>query len=121
MCVGIQSIAVTGSVDQHGRVQAIGGVNEKIEGFFDLVRSASTHDGRHGVLIPRANLPHLMLRDDVVAAAVAGRFSVWAIDTIEEGLAVLSGSSAADVLAAVQQRVDALAEAAWHRHAVDRH
>jgi len=111
-----QDIAVTGSVDQHGRVQAVGGVNEKVEGFFDLVRATSTLDGRHGVLIPRTTLPQLMLRDDVVRAAEEGRFSVWAVDTIEQGLAVLTGRPAEEVLAAVQERVDELAETARRHH-----
>ena len=71
-----QSLAVTGSVDQHGRVQAIGGVNEKIEGFFDLCNARGL-TGDQGVLIPAANVKHLMLRQDVVDAVAAGKFHVY--------------------------------------------
>jgi predicted ATP-dependent protease len=85
-----QRIAVTGSVNQHGAVQAIGGVNEKIEGFFDVLR-ARGHEG--AVLIPKANVRHLMLRDDVIAAVRAGRFSVIAVETVEQAMAWLTASS----------------------------
>lgn len=85
-----QSIAVTGSVNQHGAVQAIGGVNEKIEGFFDLCRARGL-TGRQGVLIPSSNVRHLMLRPDLVAAVRAGQFHVWAVATIDEGMALLTG------------------------------
>jgi len=85
-----QSLAVTGSVNQHGEVQAIGGVNEKIEGFFDLcARRGLT--GEQGVLIPKSNVPHLMLRSDVVSAAEAGRFRVFPVATIDEGIELLTG------------------------------
>jgi lon-related putative ATP-dependent protease len=84
-----QSLAVTGSVNQHGEIQAIGGVNEKIEGFFDLCRRRGL-TGRQGVLIPRSNLPHLMLRDDVVEAAERGEFSVFAAATIDDAVEVLT-------------------------------
>ncbi len=70
-----QDLAVTGSVNQHGEVQAIGGVNEKIEGFFDIC-AARGLTGTQGVLIPQANVQHLMLREDVVEACAAGRFAV---------------------------------------------
>ncbi|MGE3915013.1 MAG: Lon protease family protein, partial [Hyphomicrobiaceae bacterium] len=72
-----QSFAVTGSVNQHGQVQAIGGVNEKIEGFFDVCRGRGLN-GRQGVLIPKANVQHLMLREDVVEAAREGKFAIHA-------------------------------------------
>ena len=85
-----QSFAVTGSVDQRGEVQAIGGVNEKIEGFFDLC-AARGLTGTQGVLIPRANVKHLMLRHDVVEAVAAGRFAVYPIATVDEGIEVLTG------------------------------
>jgi predicted ATP-dependent protease len=88
-----QSLAVTGSVNQFGEVQAIGGVNEKIEGFFDLC-CARGLDGTHGVLIPRANIVHLMLRPDIVEAAEAGRFSVYAVSSVDEGIALLTGCEA---------------------------
>jgi lon-related putative ATP-dependent protease len=88
-----QSIAVTGSVNQWGDVQAIGGVNEKIEGFFDLCRSRGL-TGDQGVMIPKANVQHLMLREDVVAAVEAGQFSVWAVEHINEGIELLTGVKA---------------------------
>ncbi len=84
-----QNLAVTGSVNQFGQVQAIGGVNEKIEGFFDLC--ADRLDGSHGVVIPRANVRHLMLRPEVVAAAAAGKFHIYAAATVDEAIAVLTG------------------------------
>ncbi len=88
-----QSYAVTGSVNQLGQVQAIGGVNEKIEGFFDICQARGL-TGEQGVLIPEANLKHLMLRQDVVVAAEAGRFAVYPVATIEEGIELLTGMPA---------------------------
>jgi predicted ATP-dependent protease len=88
-----QDLAVTGSVNQHGEVQAIGGVNEKIEGFFDICRARGL-TGTQGVLIPEANVQHLMLREDVIDACGAGRFAVFPIATIDEGLALLTGLAA---------------------------
>jgi lon-related putative ATP-dependent protease len=85
-----QSLAVTGSVNQWGQVQAIGGVNEKIEGFFDLC-SARGLTGEQGVLIPAANVKHLMLRQDVVDAVATKRFAVYAIATIDDGIEALTG------------------------------
>ena len=91
-----QSLAVTGSVDQMGRVQAIGGVNEKIEGFFDVcVRRGLS--GEQGVLIPASNVKHLMLRDDVVAAAQEGTFHIYPVDTIDQGIEILTGIEAGRV------------------------
>jgi predicted ATP-dependent protease len=85
-----QNFAVTGSVDQMGNVQAIGGVNEKIEGFFDIC-SARGLTGMQGVLIPAANVKHLMLRRDVLAATKAKRFHIYPISTIDQGIARLTG------------------------------
>jgi lon-related putative ATP-dependent protease len=85
-----QSVAVTGSVNQHGQIQPIGGVNEKIEGFFDLCRERGL-DGEQGVIIPASNGKHLMLRPDVVEAVEEGRFHVWAIHTAAEGMELLAG------------------------------
>ncbi|AOS84479.1 ATP-dependent protease [Chlorobaculum limnaeum] len=85
-----QWLAVTGSVNQHGQVQAIGGVNEKIEGFFDLCRERGL-DGRHGVLIPASNVKHLMLRKDIVRAVEEGLFSIWPVTHIDEGIEILTG------------------------------
>lgn len=85
-----QSFAVTGSVNQFGQVQAIGGVNEKIEGFFDICNARGL-TGSQGVLIPAANVKHLMLREDVVQAAEAGQFFIYPISTIDEGIELLTG------------------------------
>lgn len=90
-----QSFAVTGSVNQRGEVQAIGGVNEKIEGFFDLCVARGL-DGSHGVLIPKANEQHLMLRAKVVDAVAAGKFHVFSVATIDEGIELLSGQVAGE-------------------------
>ena len=88
-----QSLAVTGSVNQFGQVQAIGGVNEKIEGFFDLCKTNGLNGG-NGVLIPASNATHLMLRDDVIEAAAAGTFHVYPIKTIDQGIELLTGKPA---------------------------
>jgi predicted ATP-dependent protease len=85
-----QSLAVTGSVNQHGQIQAIGGVNEKIEGFFDVC-SLRGLTGEQGVLIPQSNVKHLMLRSDVVEAVAAGQFNIYPVSTIDEGLELLTG------------------------------
>ena len=85
-----QARAVTGAVDQFGRVQAIGAVNEKIEGYYDLC-SVRGLTGEQGVIIPAANVAHLMLRQDVVDAAAAGRFHVWAVETVDEAMELLTG------------------------------
>jgi lon-related putative ATP-dependent protease len=88
-----QGFAVTGSVNQWGEVQAIGGVNEKIEGFFDVCRAKGL-TGDQGVLVPRANVQHLMLRDDVVAAVKEGRFGIHGVSTIDHGIEILTGIAA---------------------------
>jgi len=90
-----QNVAVTGSMDQSGAVQPVGGVNEKIEGFFDLCRLRGL-DGTHGVIIPRRNAVNLMLRQDVVEAARAGLFRVYAVDRVEEGFEILFGMPAGE-------------------------
>ena len=90
-----QGIAVTGSVNQRGQVQAIGGVNYKIEGFFDVC-AARGLTGEQGVMIPRSNVQHLMLRRDVVEAVAAGKFNVWAVDHVDEGIAILTGVPAGE-------------------------
>jgi lon-related putative ATP-dependent protease len=87
-----QGLAVTGSLNQHGEVQPVGGVNEKIEGFFELCQARGL-TGSQGVLIPRANAKHLMLAKAVVAAVAAGRFGIYALDTVDDGLALLTGLS----------------------------
>jgi lon-related putative ATP-dependent protease len=88
-----QGVAITGSINQHGAIQPIGGANEKIEGFFDVCASRGFTKG-NGVIIPKANLMNLMLRDDVVAAARDGRFAVWAVETVDEAIEVLTGMKA---------------------------
>ena len=85
-----QAIAITGSMNQHGQAQPIGGVNEKIEGFFDVC-FAHGLTGEQGVIIPSSNARHLMLRQDVVAAVAAGKFHVWTVASVDEALAVLLG------------------------------
>jgi predicted ATP-dependent protease len=90
-----QSIAVTGSVNQLGQVQAIGGVNEKIEGFFDTCR-AKGFNGIQGVIIPASNRKHLMLRKDVIDAVSEGRFHVYAVENIDQGMEILSGMPAGE-------------------------
>ena len=85
-----QGIAVTGSVNQHGEVQAIGGVNEKIEGFFEICKARSL-TGEQGVLIPPANVKNLMLKPEVVEAAEQGKFSIYAVETIDQGIEILTG------------------------------
>ncbi|MGA9411857.1 MAG: AAA family ATPase [Roseobacter sp.] len=88
-----QGLAVTGSVNQNGEVQAIGGVNEKIEGFFDICADRGL-TGKQGVLIPHANISHLMVRPDIVKAVAAGTFRVIPIKTINQGIQALTGISA---------------------------
>lgn len=88
-----QSIAVTGSINQNGEVQAIGGVNEKIEGFFDVCRERGL-TGKQGVIIPKANQRNLMLRHDVVEAVEKGKFTVYAVETVDDALEVLMGYTA---------------------------
>ncbi|MGE0057931.1 MAG: AAA family ATPase [Dehalococcoidia bacterium] len=86
-----QSLAITGSMDQRGRVQAVGGLNQKIEGFFDVC-SLQKLTGEQGVIIPASNVQHLMLREDVVEAVRQGRFHLYEVSTIDEALALLSGT-----------------------------
>jgi lon-related putative ATP-dependent protease len=90
-----QSLAVTGSVNQHGRVQAIGGVNEKIEGFFDICNARGL-TGEQGVLIPESNVKNLMLRKDVVDAVAEGKFQVYPVMTIDQGIEILTGMPAGE-------------------------
>jgi predicted ATP-dependent protease len=85
-----QDIAVTGSMNQRGDIQAIGGVNEKIEGFFDTCRIAGL-TGTQGVMIPHANVEDLMLREDVIEAVKDGKFHIWPVARVEEGVELLTG------------------------------
>lgn len=85
-----QSFAVTGSINQFGEVQPIGGVNEKVEGFFDVCRQRGL-TGEQGVIIPRTNVSNLMLREDILAAVDEGKFHVYAVDTVDDGIEILTG------------------------------
>ncbi len=104
-----QEIAVTGSVNQWGEIQAIGGVNEKIEGFYDVCGVVGL-TGSQGVMIPEANVRHLVLRRDVIEAVAQGRFHIYPVRTIDEGLEILTGIPAAGV-----PGTESVAEAAARR------
>ncbi len=88
-----QGIAVTGSVNQLGDVQAIGGINQKIEGYYDVC-GVKGLTGEQGVIVPRSNVQNLMLREDVVEAVEAKKFTIWAVNTIDEGIELLTGMTA---------------------------
>ncbi|WP_435104612.1 Lon protease family protein [Arhodomonas sp. AD133] len=120
-----QSIAVTGSLNQHGQVQAVGGVNEKIEGFFDVCAERGL-TGEQGVALPAANVAHLMLRADVVEAVRDGRFRIWPLTHVDEALELLTGLPAGtrrddgtfeadSVNARVEQRLQHFSELAHGR------
>jgi lon-related putative ATP-dependent protease len=85
-----QGIAITGSVNQKGKIQAIGGVNQKIEGFFDVCKAKGL-TGQQGVLIPKANVKNLMLKREVVDAVKKGRFHIYRVSTVEQGIEILTG------------------------------
>ena len=91
-----QELAVTGSVDQHGNVQAIGGANEKIEGYFRVCKAIGL-TGTQGVMVPRANVENLMLEPETIAAVNEGRFHIYSIDTIDDGIELLTGVRAGTV------------------------
>jgi predicted ATP-dependent protease len=109
-----QSLAVTGSVNQHGDIQAIGAVNQKIEGFFDLCVARGANGGPHrqGVIVPEANVKNLMLREDVVAAVEQGRFAVYAVRSVDEGIELLTGVPAQEIHARVESRLSEFADKA---------
>ena len=115
-----QGVAVTGSVNQHGEVQAIGGVNEKVEGFYAVCKSMGL-TGEQGVIIPRANVKNLMLKAEVRGAVERGDFHVWAIEHVDQGIELLTGVpagereqdgtwSAASINALVEQRLQEMAD-----------
>jgi predicted ATP-dependent protease len=85
-----QSLAITGSVNQHGEAQPIGGVNEKIEGFFDVCQKRGL-TGEQGVIIPVSNVQHLMLRRDVVEAVKEKQFHIYAMETVDQAIELLTG------------------------------
>jgi len=114
-----QDIAVTGSINQQGDIQAIGGVNEKIEGFFDVCRIKGL-TGTQGVMMPESNVEDLMLREDVLEAVTAGKFHVWPVGKVEQGIELLTGMAAGKkngdgkfepgtVLALIDERLHAMA------------
>jgi lon-related putative ATP-dependent protease len=90
-----QNLAVTGSINQHGRVQVVGGINEKIEGFFEVCKTRGL-DGSHGVIIPRENVKHLMLQEEVVEAVQQGLFNVYAVQSIDEAVTIITGTEASE-------------------------
>jgi lon-related putative ATP-dependent protease len=104
-----QDIAVTGSINQHGDVQAVGGVNEKIEGYFRVCKAKGL-SGTQGVLLPAANRRHLMLADEVVEAVRAGKFHVWTASRVEQALELLSGEPAEVVHSRVTEKLGEFAE-----------
>ncbi|MFP3983110.1 MAG: Lon protease family protein [Desulfurivibrionaceae bacterium] len=114
-----QDLAVTGSVNQHGEIQAIGGVNEKIEGFFRVCKLMGLND-KQGVIIPQSNMKHLMLNEEIIEAVEQGQFHIYAVSSIEEGIELLTGVEAGvcredgiypenTVNRAVQERINDLA------------
>ena len=105
-----QDLGVTGAVNQHGEVQAIGGSNEKIEGFFDICVARGL-TGRQGVIIPVSNVQHLMLREDIVEASRAGRFNVYPVRTVDEAIEILTGESPAILHEKVEARLQEYARA----------
>lgn len=122
-----QSLAITGSMNQHGEAQAIGGANEKIEGFYDVCMMLGL-TGEQGVIIPHSNVQHLMLRQDVIEAVAAGKFHIHAIDCVEQAIALLSTTPVGEkdeqgnypegsFNAAVSQRLQLWAEV--HKHEKD--
>jgi len=117
-----QGIAVTGSVDQYGRVQPVGGVNRKIEGFFEVCKAKGLN-GEQGVIIPASNVRHLMLKQEVIDAVREGKFHIWPVETIDQGIEILTGVPAGEekpeggypegtVHYLVEKRLTELAEAA---------
>ena len=85
-----QGIAVTGSVNQKGEVQAIGGVNEKIEGFYEVCKMSKLN-GKQGIIIPCSNVKNLMLNDEIISSIQKGKFNIWSVDKIEDGIRILTG------------------------------
>lgn len=126
-----QSFAITGSADQHGNVQAIGGINEKIEGFFDICKLKGL-TGEQGVIMPASNVPHLILRDDVVEAIEKKQFVLYPVNTVDEAITLLTGLPAGErnkegefpegsVNYKVEQRLLEMAELKHEDHLKDEH
>jgi predicted ATP-dependent protease len=108
-----QNFAVTGSVNQKGEVQAIGGVNEKIEGFFEVCKAKGL-SGEQAVMIPESNVQNLMLKEEVLDAVKAGQFNIYSVKTIDEGIEVLTGQKAG------QRRPDGTFEEGTVNYLVDK-
>jgi len=108
-----QNLAVTGSVNQKGEVQAIGGVNEKIEGFFEVCKAKGLK-GEQGVMIPESNVQNLMLKEEVLEAVKADKFSIYSVKSIDEGIEVLTGQKAG------QRQVDGAFEEGTVNYLVDK-
>lgn len=106
-----QDLAVTGSINQRGEIQPIGGANEKIESFYQICKLKGL-SGTQGVIIPKQNISHLMLREEVVQAVKDGKFHIYAVGTIDEGMEILTGMTAADINNQVQNRIVELAKKA---------
>lgn len=102
-----QDLAVTGSLNQHGQIQAIGGVNDKIEGFYDICKARGL-TGSQGVVMPAANKVHLMLRQDVIDAVASGSFHIYPVDDIDLALQIMTGSTVASIGSRVEARIEAL-------------
>ena len=98
---------MTGSINQFGEIQPIGGVNEKIEGFFDVCAHQGLN-GTQGVIIPRTNVENLMLRADIVQAVEEGKFTIYAIDTVDDGIEILTGKKAGKLNAKGQYPKDSV-------------
>ena len=111
-----QDVGVTGSVNQHGELQPIGGVNEKIEGFFRTCGEFGL-SGQQGVLIPAGNVQHLMLDPEVVDAVARGRFHIWSASTIDEALAIIAAADPAEIHTKVRRRFARFAPVASSEHA----
>jgi predicted ATP-dependent protease len=91
-----QNLAITGSMNQHGEVQPIGGVNEKIEGFYEVCK-LNKLNGEHSIIIPRSNMKNLMLKREVTEAVEQGKFHIYTIDTIEDGIEIFTGMPSGDL------------------------
>ncbi|MDO8455001.1 MAG: ATP-binding protein [Sulfurimonas sp.] len=104
-----QNLAVTGSVNQFGEIQAIGGVNEKIEGFFDICMRQNPKES-YGVIIPHANIKHLMLKPEIIEAVKGGNFTIYSVKTVDEGISILTGMEAAIVNEKVVTRLKELSQ-----------
>jgi predicted ATP-dependent protease len=91
-----QGIAVTGSVNQKGEIQSIGGINEKIEGYFEVCKLMGLNK-EQGIIIPSSNIQNLMLKDDVIDAVQHNQFKIWSVDTIDDGIEILTGTKAGSI------------------------